>query len=122
MGAERAAAMILEENAKKRPDAVTVPVSEETVEHVTIPELIHALGPQPALVQVVEYLADDLRVGGVEQAWLQSEHVIFILIAGFIMCVAVYKKSPSSDRQAGSKDVKVNAISDPSLSSPMLGA
>jgi len=92
--AERAAAMILEEHAQEMRDAATVPVSEEAVEHLTIPKLMDVLGPQPTLVQVVEYLADDLRVGGVEQAWLQSEHVILILIAGFIMCVAVYKNHP----------------------------
>merc|ERR1711933_72691 len=36
--AEKAAAMILEENAEEKANAATLPVSEEIVEHVTIPE------------------------------------------------------------------------------------
>jgi len=120
--AEKAAAMILEESVKERASAATGPVTEDIVEHVTIPELIDALGPQPTLVQVVEYLAGDVAGGGEKQSWLQSEHVILILVACFILCAAIYKRTPSIDRQAGSTDAKVDAIIDPSLNSPMLGA
>merc|ERR1712187_410503 len=101
---EKAAAMILEEDANERFNAATVPVTEAIVEHVTIPELIDALGPQPTLVQVVEYLAGDVAGGGEGESWLQSEHVILILVAGSILCAAIYKKTPSTDRRAGSMD------------------
>merc|ERR1712187_360634 len=110
---EKAAAMILEEDTEERANAATVPVTEEIVEHVTIPELIDALGPQPTLVQVVEYLAGDVAGGGEEQFWLQSEHVILILVAGFVLCAAIYNRTPPIDRQAGNTDAKVDAISDP---------
>merc|ERR1712151_1087243 len=84
--AEKAAAMMLEEAAKERANAATVPVTEEAIEHVTIPELIDALGPQPTLVQVVEYLAGDVAGGVEERFWCsQVEHVILILVAGFIL-------------------------------------
>merc|ERR1712187_648684 len=119
---EKAAAMILEEDTEERASAATVPVTEEIGEHVTIPELIDKLGPQPTLVQVVEYLAGDVAGGGEEQSWLQSEHVILFLVACFILCAAIYKRTPSFDRQAGSTDAIVDAIIDPSLNSPMLGA
>eukprot|EP00931_Biecheleriopsis_adriatica_P005361 TRINITY_DN106885_c0_g1_i1.p1 TRINITY_DN106885_c0_g1~~TRINITY_DN106885_c0_g1_i1.p1 ORF type:complete len:694 (-),score=109.61 TRINITY_DN106885_c0_g1_i1:28-2058(-) len=125
--AERAAAMILSEGSSKVENAPSK--RSKPVPHVTMPQVLEALGSHPTVMQVVEYLAGDSMkppqkganyFGDGEQQiivlLMMSSALLGSLVTGFI----IKKRCPPP--QVENRVAETAEKSDAVLYSPLLGA